>query len=293
MTSNEIRKLALTYKISLDELAFQDADIVFVSYNIFEAETHNFLEFTSNLNKMLKQVNGHPNIEILNASDEMPIFQLMRFPELFAFKLYVWGVNTWQFNHLKNIPFKTSLVSPDVFKIAKENVKLYDSIETTELWDLGVMDKTLHQIESCVLTQKFDNPEMAILLCEQLMQLFQHLKKVAEVGFKFPLGQTAEKSKGKFNLFYNQMTSTGNTFLIKSAQTKFLITTYCSPNFLRSQDLRLCNYTEDWFKNIISQSIPMSGAGAGRRDQYFNRLEKKINNMIKRIEMIIEGEIDF
>ena len=76
-----MRDLALRHKISLDELAFQDADIVFVSYNVFKSETQNFLEFSTNLNKMLKQVNGLHNVEILHGSDEMPIFQLMRFKE--------------------------------------------------------------------------------------------------------------------------------------------------------------------------------------------------------------------
>ena len=37
----------------------------------------------------------------------------------------------------------------------------------------------------------------------------------------------------------------------------------------------------------------MSGEGARNRNRYFNQLEKKITNMKKRIEMIIEGEIDF
>ena len=293
LTAEEMRDLALRYNISLDELAYQNADIVFVSYNVFEAETQNFLEFTSNLNKMLKQVNGQPNIEILNASDEMPIFQLMRFKELFAFKLYVWGVNTWQFENLQNTPFHPKLVSPDVFKIAKENVKLYDSIHTTELWDLGVMDKTLNQIESCLLVEQFENPEIAYLLCDQLLELFQHIRKVAEAEKKFPLGQTSEKGKGKFNLFFNEMSSTGNTFLIRSSQTKFLVSAFCPPNFFRSHDQRLCNYTENWFENIISRSNAMSGTGARSRNRYFNRLEKKITNMKKRIEMIIEGEIDF
>ena len=293
LSPEEMRDLALKYNISLDELAFQDADIVFVSYNVFETETQNFQEFTSNLNKMLKQVSQLPKVEVFHASDEMPIFQLMRFPELFAFKLFVWGVNTWQFGHLQNTPFKTNLVSPDVLKIAKENVELYDSLNTTELWDLGVMDKTLNQIEFCATVEQFANPADALLLCDQLMELFQHLRKVAEVGIKFPLEQTAQNGKGTFNLFYNEMTSTGNTFLVKSPQTKFLVTAFCSPNFFRSNDERLCNYAEDWLQNIISRSVPMSGAGARSRNRYFNRLEKKIVNIRKRVEMIIDGEIDF
>ena len=133
-------------------------------------------------------------------------------------------------------------------------------------------------------------------LCDQLTQLFKHLKKVAEVGVKFPLEKTLSntkvkrKGKGKFNLFYNEMSSTGNTFLVKSEQTKFLISAFCAPNFFRSQDQRLCNYTEDWLQNIISRSTPMSGVGGRSRDMYFNRLENKISYMKKRIEMIIEGE---
>ena len=88
------------------------------------------------------------------------------------------------------------------------------------------------------------------------------------------------------------MMSTGNTFLIKSSQAKFIVTAFCSPNFFRSNDERLCNYAEDWLQNIISRSIPISGAGARSRNRYFNRLEKKIINTRKRIEMIIQGDIE-
>ena len=55
------------------------------------------------------------------------------------------------------------------------------------------------------------------------MQLFRHFKKVAEAGVKFPLDKSPEQDKGKFNLFYNKMSSTGNIFLVKSEQIKFLI----------------------------------------------------------------------
>ena len=154
------------------------------------------------------------------------------------------------------------------------------------------MDKTLNQIEFCSTVEQFENPEDALLLCDQLMELFQHLRKVAEAGIKFPLGQTAKNGKGNFNLFYNEMTSTGNTFLVKSPQTKFLVTAFCSPNFFRSNDQRLCNYAEDWLQNIISRSVPMSGAGARSRNRYFNRLEKKITAIRNRIELIINGEIE-
>jgi len=189
LNPDEMRDLALKHNISLDELAFQDADIA---------------------------------------------------------------------------PFKTNLVSPEVFKIAKENVKLYDSIDTTELWDLGVMDKTLNQIESCVHAEQFENTNDALLLCDQMMELFKHIRKVSEKGVK-----------------------------IRSQQSKFVISTFCPPNFFRSHDQRLCSYTENWFQNIISRSVSMSGSGAQSRNRYFNRLEKKITNMKNRIKLIIEGEIDF
>ena len=290
LSPDELRILALHYNISIDELIFQNTSNAFVSYNAFEGETQTFLEFTSNLNGMLRQVSEQSKGELLNASDEMPIFQLMRFPKLFAFKLYVWGVNTWQFNHLQKIPFKTNLVSPEVLKIAKENVKLYESLDTIELWDLGVMEKTLNQIETCALVDQFANPKDALVLCDQLSELFQHLRKEAKAGYKFPIRKSSKR--GEFHLYNNEMSSTGNTFLIKSAQTKYLVFAYCPPNFFRSHDRRLCDYTEEWFENIITRSTAISGAGARSRNQYFNRLEKKIAKMKERIEMIIEGEDD-
>jgi len=91
----------------------------------------------------------------------------------------------------------------------------------------------------------------------------------------------------------NQNSSTGNTFLVRSSQTKFLVSAFCSPNFFRSNDPRLCNYAEDWLQNIISRSTLMSRGGSQSRNRYFNRLGKKITAMKRRIEMIIDGDLDF
>lgn len=288
LTPDELELLAKTYKISLDKLAFGHSDAVMVSFNAFEQPAQSFVEFVSNIHQQIKQLNELPDAHFYYASHEIPVFHYMYFPELICFKFYVWGVTSWGFDYLKDKQFSFDIMPHPVRELCEKSINLYNRVPTTELWSLGIVDNTLNQIEYVATVDRFQNPTDGLLLCDKLLHLVQHMKTMAEHGKKHPVDSTPHEGSATFNLYHNELVSTNNMMLVNSSVGRYLVATFCNPNFFRSMDEKLCDYTEEWMERIISQSSSISTHSAKDRDWFFSRLEKKIKRVRNRIEVELE-----
>lgn len=284
LTPDELLDLAKKYRISLDALALGETDTVFFSYNTFSKPVKDLNDWLSSVHTDIQRVSQMPSTYIYYASLEIPVFHYLFFPNLLAFKFYVWGKTSWQLDFLQNRLFSFDLLTPQDEYLATEILEYYLHIPTTELWSLNIADHTLNQIEYTLLSGNFSNREDAFTLCEQLLQLVQHEKAMAAAGRKFKLHQKAQNLSAEFNLFHNEIVHTNNTFLVKTAGGNVVYTTLSNPNFLQSTDLRLCENIEQWFNNIIAQSNGISRHSAKSRGWFFSGLEKKIQATMKKIE---------
>lgn len=288
LTPDEMHLLATTYHISLDTLTFETSDTVCLSFNVFKRKPKNFYDFINWLYNQLQEVRKAPGSSFYYASQEIPIFHYTYFPELICFKLYVWGLTTWDFPFLHNRPFTFDLVPPDVVEISRKINGLYNQVPTTELWSLNILDNTLNQIEYVATVEQFANPRDALVLCEKVLELVRHMRKMAEAGKKCVANEMVIPQGAVFHLYHNEMVYTNNTFLIRSEVGKMLITTFCNPNFFQTTDERLCDFTEEWLENIIQKSSSISAHSAKNRNWFFNKMEKKVKAAQHRIELIVE-----
>jgi len=118
--------------------------------------------------------------------------------------------------------------------------------------------------------------------------MVQHMKSMAEVGKKYSANVNPNENGAVFNLYHNELVSTNNMFLVNSTTTRFVVATFCNPNFFRSMDEKLCDYTEEWMEKIISQSNSITTHSAKNRNWFFSRLEKRIRNVRNRLEVLLE-----
>lgn len=286
LTPDELLDLARKYRVSLDGLALKDTNTVFFSYNTFSNPVKCFADWLDSVHADIQRVSKMKESHIFYASLEIPVFHYLFFPNLLAFKLYVWGKTSWQLDFLQNRSFSFDILTPQDEQIATEILEYYLRLPTTELWSLNIADHTLNQIEYTLLSGNFAQREDAMILCQQLLQLVQHEKAMAAAGSKFKLGQSAQELSADFNLFHNEIVHTNNTFLVKTAGGNAVYTTLSNPNFLQTTDLRLCENMDKWFSNIIAQSNSISQHSAKSRGWFFSGLERKIEATMKRIELL-------
>ena len=285
LTPDEIGHLAEAFNISLDAHIFENNNTVFFQYSPFTRQVKEFSDYLGQILTDVEMIAKLPNPRILYVSAEIPLFHYCLIPEIIAFKLYVWGRTFWEFEYLKDRQFDFDLISYPIIKMTEDLTKLYRNIPTTELWNSNIVDFTLSQIEYHVMTGGFRDPNDALILCDRLNDLMDHLRNMAAHGRKSLVNSKPEDSSGaSFDLYHNEMVYANNTIIVMTDKGKAVYTAYGNPNFLKSTDRKMCDYSENWFMNLTQNSIPMSNHAEKSRSWFFNSIKKKLEMARKRIE---------
>lgn len=293
LTPEEMSILAQKYNISLDSYIFGKTDALFFTFNPFIRTVKNIEDYLEGIHQDVTMLNRLPQVHIYNAWAEIPFFFYMFFPRLFSFKMYVYGRTIWQIDYLQTRPFDFDVIPVPVIQKSEEILKLYCALPTTELWSLNIMDNTLNQIEYHTNSRSFKNPKDALDLCQDMLQLANHMETMAHHSKKFPLGAKPETSSGSaFTMYHNEMIYTNNTIFVTSTAGRAIYTTYGNPNFLKTTDERMCDYTAEWFSSVLSKSLIMHSERG--RKYYFDRVRRRIDIVRTRIEnSLLEDEDEY
>ena len=288
----EIRKIALTYGISLDGLLDKREAGVFWQYNAFTERIGNFHDYLSGVEQNLTRALKLDGVELYYASTEIPVFHYFYNRALTAFKLYVWGVTSLGFKFTEDRKFSFDLVAPDVWRMVENITTLYNRLPDVQIYSLNVIDFTLNHIEYIAQIDAFKDREDAFALCEAVREVMQHARAMGKAGLKFSPGREPDPEKGtRFKLYHNELVSTNNTLLISSSQGRMLYTTFGNPNFLSTTDERMCEYAHTWLKTTIGRSTHLGPGAQRERTGFFARINAKIDVVKRRIERIYEDRM--
>ena len=276
LTPDELTLLVQHFNISIDALLNKETDIVLFSYPSLVNKPKNFADYLNNLSVQiaeLPKVNGY----IKYASAEIPIYHYCFFPEIIAFKLFTWGKTTWNFDYLQGKPFSLDLMSPTDYEAAATFLHHYLKVPSIELWSANALDNTLSQLIHCIQSGNMKHPSDGIVICDKLILLVEHLKRMAEVGKKFPIEAIGIKDRANFTLFHNETIYTGNSILVVTDLGSTVYSTFTNPNYIRSNNLKAILDMDNWFNRITNKSELISLHAEKSRELYFNQLKKKIN----------------
>jgi hypothetical protein len=288
LSPQELSKLAHQYRFSLDTLVFGQSDNVVCNYNAFSRKMNEFSDFLEMFIEDFELVNKLPNPHLRYASAELPVFSYNLFPELISFKMYIWARTTWNFEWLRERPFSFDLITAPILRLSDIALQHYLRLDSTELWTAQIMDNSLAQIEYHVYSGGFKDPKDALVLMDKLKEWTVHMKQVCHAGKKFAVGEKPELGRGKFAAYHNEIVYANISGLITSDVGKVAYIAFCTPNFMKSTDSKLCEYTQNWFDMTISKSVPLCTGSEKERDWYFRELNQKIDRRRQKIELYIE-----
>lgn len=288
LSPQELALLAKHYRISLDDLIIGQSNNVLCDYNAFSRKITSFSDYLATMNADFEHIHRMPNAHLFYASAELPVFTYSLFPELIAFKLYGWARTTWNMEWLKDRQFSFDIISQPVIRESQTMLKHYLTLPSTELWTAQIMDNSLAQIEYHLYARGFKDPQEALILIDRLQDWTSHMKAVTIAGRKFNIDEKPEHGRGQFQLFYNEMVYANITALITSDLGRLAYTAYCTPNFLKSTDDRLCDYTQNWFDSITAKSTALTHAADKNRDWFFREIAQKVERRKQRILLYIE-----
>jgi hypothetical protein len=288
LTPQEITLLAAHYNLSIDRIIFGSSSKLVCTFRPLSNRVRNFADYLTEFTADFEMIRRLPNAHMFNASSEIPVLACTYFPQLVAFKLYIWGRNTWDFEYLRNRPFSFDLVDEPVERLIHAVRDHYTLMDSTELLSVNTIDMTLSQIEYHLYSHAFANERDAIKLCELLLQWIAHMKAMAESERKYDVGSSPSERSAKFRLYHNEIFYTTNITMVKSDLGPASYFTYNGPNFMRTTDEKFCQFTQEWFDQVMGKSAHLGQASERTREWFFRELTKKVERVRQRLEVYLD-----
>ncbi len=279
----EVQKLCEKYRFSVDDLAGTSVNTVTFRASLLNEEGFNFVHYFESLLDDIKVVSGNEEAEVIFLLNEINLFQLIQVPEVCAFKLLYWQKSNLGFPQYRDRLFTFDILNEEIIKITSAITELYTKLITIELATEETLISLLKQILFYFESGFFETKADAIRLCEKVIELVEHLKHQAELGFKFAFKKKPVGKEGNFMLYYNDILLIDQTILVKAGNNVSTYITNNGINLLQTFNKDFFQYNYQWSKNLIQKSALISGTGEKERNKFFMKLIDKIQNVIRQI----------
>jgi len=288
LTADEMLTLARAFNILLnDQETYPDVRQQ-IDYPNGLDQVSNELEYYQRLEAHCQKILQLPNLQIDYSSPGLPFYYEFFTPTILAFKTYVYGLTSWNFDKWKNVDFRPELIDPKIFEIADRLMPQLFKISGRELWSVGVLDVTLRQIEHTVEIGQLNDPELIVKMFEEVELTIRHMDHMATSKKKFPPGREPRKDDPSFSVYHNELTNTSNVIIAKSPYQSYVFSTFVNPNYIISEDERIQNQMETWFDNMVSNSNVLDSTAGQYCRQYFARLRRTAKATENRINGLID-----
>jgi hypothetical protein len=280
----EVQKLCEKYQFSVDDLAGTSTRTVTFRGNLLHEKNFSFINYFESILGNIQVVTHYEQAEAIFLLNELNLFQLIQVPEICAFKLYFWQKSNLGFSEFKDRPFTFDILSDEIIKLISEITEHYTRLKTIELTTEETLISLLKQVLFYKESGFFKSKEDAKKLCEKLIELVEHLKHQAELGFKYALGKHPAGKEGNYLLYYNDIVLIDQIILVKAGDNESTYITNNGINLLQTYNKSFFQYNYQWCKNLIQQSTLISGTGEKERNKFFLKLNDKIQNVIKQLD---------
>lgn len=280
----EVQKLCEKYRFSIDDLAGKSINTVTFRTNLLSEEYFNFTDYFKSLLDNIKVLSGHEQTEVIFLLNELNLFQLIQVPEICAFKLYYWQKSNLSFPGYRDKLFTLDMLDDEILKLTSEITEHYTGLRTIELATEEILISLLKQVLFYNEAGFFESKSDAKKLCEKLIELVEHLKHQAELGFKYAYGKKPAGKEGNYLLYYNDIVLIDQIVLVKAGDNISTYITNNGINLLQTYNKTFFEYNYQWCKNLIQKSTLISGTGEKERYKFFLKLTEKIQNVIDQID---------
>ncbi len=280
---DEIQLLCNHYKVSLDQLLQINTDTVIFSGNLVDNSNFNLNHYLHDVLKNLVFFKSLDGVQLYNFNKDIPIFHYMQFPELSAFKFFFWKRTLMHYPELAKQQFNGEELDIDVQETAKNIIKTYSQIPTTEIWNDESVHATIRQIEYYRQSGIFANKHIILKVYGQLEELLNHLELQAEAGKKYLVNENPAAGASPYSIYLNECLLGDNTVHVQANERQITAINHGGINFMVTQDKRFCDYTYANLQNIIRKSTHISVIGEKERSIFFNSMREKIYDKKKNI----------
>ncbi len=276
LSINELNILSLHFGISIDALFnLKSRNVIFKHFSISPPST-GVKELLKLVLNDLQRIQQTQIKEIIYTAKDPPIFHYFQFPEIAAFKMFFWEKTIFQFPQFADKKFSISNYDTEIKKLGEQILSISLKIPTTEIWNEDTFNITFKQIEHYWVSGLFEKTKDIIILCDKLYTWIEHIKKQAELGFKFLYGTKPVGVENSYKFYENEVVLNDNTIFIETDKFTSTYLTYNVLNLLTTNDKAFCQGVKSYVKGLMKESILISSVNAKERNRFFNKLLEKI-----------------
>lgn len=295
LTIDEIIKLCDHFQISFDAFSKVKTGMVTFSYSPLESNAENFATYLDNLLKDLTVILSAKESNIIYACQDIPVFHHYNYPDLANFKIFYWMRTIMNLPDLNRIKYDADFQFPELLAVGKKIFDTYTRIPSVEVWTESTIMSTLKQIDFYWQSGIFESKDNALRVCAALSKEVEDIQQMAEVGSKLPADLNAiyndnskkeERVEGEsrnYKLYISDIELTNNCVLVNIGSSQAVHLGHFSFSTMSTNNETYCKKTESWMNNIIKKSTLISGVSEKQRFQFFQNVNKSIDDLMRRI----------
>jgi hypothetical protein len=288
----ELRILCQRFNISLDKILSLNSDSIMFQGKTNSYQEDSFMEWMEDVLAQLNLVNSFSHKHVYFLVKDMPPFHHYYHPALAGFKFFFWMKSILLFENLKSVKFSIEDNHFEKYReITQKIIKIYNRVPTSEIWNEEGLNTTLRQIEVYHEMGLIKYAEDTVFLYKCVLEVIDHLEKMAETGKKSIFGQPPLVDSAEYKMYLNEIVLGDNTFMAELGDTKITYLNHSVMYFIGSMDPKFNDSMFKNLENLMKRSTLISGTGEKERKQFFNKLRKKVELKLMKVEIKSDANI--
>lgn len=277
----ELSILSQKYNLSLDKIFSLESSSFLFQGRLHTYHEDAFSNWMEDVYTQLSMVSSFSKRHVYFLVKDMPPFHHYYHPLLAGFKFFFWMKSILYYEKLKNEKFSFEKSDFSTYQeITQKILKTYNKVPTSEIWNEEGLHTTLKQIEVYHEMGIISSPELTCQLYQCVLEVIDHLEKMAESGKKSMLGHSPTPESADFRFYVNEIVLGDNTFVAEIGEGKVTYLNHSVLYFVASSDKKFNDSMYRNLENLMKKSTLISGTGEKERKQFFNKLRKKVQAKI-------------
>lgn len=265
----ELMLLRQNFGISIDALLDAQDSISIRMKPLFDVTSLD--QYLEDIWKEMKQLSAYSGAQFHCVAADIPIFRLLAYPALAAFKLFYWQKSILALPQFQGKAFNRNEVSAAGSDLMEKIAEGYQSIASVEIWNEQTINGTIKQIEYYADCKFFESEDHLIDLYRDLLQLVHHVSADAHNGYK------ASETSHTYALWDCELVMDNNSVLVTTDKGELLALGFNSFNAFRCSHPTMIREYHAWLNSMLSRSTLLSGQADKHRIRFIQNLIDRVN----------------
>ncbi len=284
LSFDETVLLARHFNISLNDITGISEKSVIFNHGDFIDTIDDYRTYMKGSLEMLQSIVQQKDHMMYYSAKDVPVFYQFAFPELAAFKIYVWLKSVYGISKINDQNYNVSMIPEDLLELASAQWEAFSRINSIEIWNDTTVMSFIKQIDYYYEAGLFSNREEALVICDRFHEMMKLIYKQALNGNKVHATKSEVYTSASYKMYYHEILIMDNHIVAEFNENRlFYFVPYAGVNYLSTSDITMGKKMKDYFLNQCKQSSLISDLSDKDRNKFFIRIKNRIDQVREKI----------